>query len=80
MARGWESKSVEAQLGEAAASRQAAPREDLTPEQTEQHRKRELLVMARKRTQQLLAEADNPRYRELLQRELKALEDQIAEL
>jgi hypothetical protein len=78
MARGWESKSVEAQLDEAAAARQAAPKVVLTGEEAERLRRHELLIMSRQRTRQLLDSARNERYRQLLEEELRALDEQIA--
>lgn len=80
MARGWESKSVEAQLEEAAATREAGGKQAISADEADRLRQRELLLMSRNRTQQLLAGATNERYRQLLEQELKALDDQIAAL
>lgn len=78
MARGWESKSVEAQLDEAEASRQSERKEALTPEEAEKLRQRELLAMSRQRIAQLISTATNERYRKLLQQELAALDQKLA--
>jgi hypothetical protein len=78
MARGWESKSVEEQLAEAEAARQSKAQPQLTLEQADAQRQRELLLMARNRIVRLLANATNQRYRKLLEQELKALDDKLA--
>jgi hypothetical protein len=79
MARGWESKSVEAQQ-EAAVDRPsetAASQRDNSPEA---HAKRERLLnlrMSRTRTLQQLETATNPRHREMLQKALRTLEAEL---
>jgi hypothetical protein len=76
MARGWESKSVEAQQ-EAAVDRpseSAASQKDNSPEA---HARRERLLslrMSRTRTLQQLETATNPRHREILQKALRTIE------
>lgn len=78
MARGWESKSVEAQLDEAEAAQQSEFKRELTPEQAEKVRQRELLTMSRQRVAQLIATTTNDRYRKLLEQELQALDEKLA--
>lgn len=78
MARGWESKSVEAQLDEAEASRQSEHKQALTPEDAEKLRRRELLTMSRQRIVQLISTTTNERYRKLLEQELAALDEKLA--
>lgn len=72
MARGWESKSVEAQQDEA---RQGAPksRTKLSPEEAARSRERENLRLSRQRVIQQIESSQNPRHR-------KILEDALAEL
>jgi pyruvate dehydrogenase complex dehydrogenase (E1) component len=80
MARGWESKSIEAQI-ESAADRKPAHRETkLSPEQIQTMRDRENLELSRTRVQRELASSTNPRYQEILRRGLADLEAKIAQL
>jgi len=72
MARGWESKSVEAQQAEA-GEKTSAPRSRLSPEEAANRRKLEVLRLSRQRIAQQLAIVQNPQHR-------KMLEDALAEL
>jgi hypothetical protein len=78
MARGWESKSVEEQVAAAESAREAKDKPHLAPAEADAQRKRDLLIMARDRIAQLIAGTANERYRELLERELKALDEKLA--
>ncbi len=78
MARGWESKSVEEQLAEAEAAREAKNKVHVEPAEADAQRQRELLVMARNRIAQLIAATTNERYRKLLEQELRALDEKLA--
>ncbi|HET8668157.1 MAG TPA: hypothetical protein VFM10_09270 [Terriglobales bacterium] len=80
MARGWESKSVEAQVEDAASAKQAERKDILSAEEADRRRQRELLAMSRRRTEQLLAAATDQRYRQLLERELLALDEKLAKV
>jgi hypothetical protein len=85
MARGWESKSVEDQVqqSEAAAPVQEGKRKQkrqLTAAQMENHRRKEVLILARVRIQQNLKVSSNPRYTEQLNRALADIEVQLAAL
>ncbi|HKO04004.1 MAG TPA: hypothetical protein VJW51_04620 [Candidatus Acidoferrales bacterium] len=81
MARGWESKGVEAQREAAAAApaRKKKP-EPSAPAEQDRVRKREDLQLARKRVMADLATARHPRHRDLLERTLADLEKQISAL
>lgn len=80
MARGWESKEIESQM-EAAAERQiASPRLPRRPEEIALERQRESLELSRTRVLQDLAQANNPKYRELLERSLSFLDEKLAGL
>jgi hypothetical protein len=79
MARGWESKSVEAQI-EAAESRRPGRAGRQTTEELERLRQRESLELSRTRVLHDLAAATNPRYRAMLEAALAHLEIKIAEL
>ena len=77
MARGWESKSVEAQQAEATEeSRSKRPR--LTAEAAARERGRETLRLSRERVLQQLGATQNPRHRQMLQQELAHLDEQLA--
>ena len=77
MARGWESKSVESQMEEAATRATLAKRRPLTAEEIRLEREREGLELSRTRVLQDLASAHNPKYREMLQRSLEFLEEKL---
>ena len=77
MARGWESKSVEAQQSEAMQkSSEVRPR--LSPEAADQARRRETLRLARQRVLQQLENSQNSRHRSLLEQELADLDRRLA--
>jgi hypothetical protein len=80
VARGWESKSVESQMEAAESRASAATAPQLTPDQIRMERERESLELSRTRVLQDLATAVNPKYRELLSRSLRFLDEKIAEL
>lgn len=76
MARGWESKSVEAQQDE--AQRQTRrPEPELTPEERERHARRQTLVLARARAVADLAKARTAAHREMLERSLAAIDQAL---
>jgi hypothetical protein len=82
MARGWESKSVEEQI-EAAQSR--SPRAmragvGLDAAQISLVRERENLTLSRTRVLHEMESSKNPRYVQLLIRELKVLEEKLRKL
>ena len=78
MARGWESKSVEAQM-ESAEEKPNAGR-PLTPEETARQRERESLRLARARVLQQLEAASEPRYVKLLNDALEDLNKRLSDL
>jgi len=80
MARGWESKSVEAQMEESKQPRPVSAKPPLTTEELQRQRKKADLVLSRNRVAQQLAESENEKYSELLQRTLAGLDAQIATL
>ena len=80
MARGWESKEIESQIEAAEARASQARRPQLSPEELRVERERESLELSRTRVRQDLAEAKNPKYRELLERSLRYLDEKIAAL
>jgi len=77
MARGWESKSVEQQQDErAAGTNKPGPR--LTPQQQEINRRREGLLLSRKRLIDQLKTTVHPAHRHMLQQSLAELDRQLA--
>ena len=78
MARGWESKSVEAQI-ESAQSRPLRGTA-LSAAQITLAREREVVVLSRTRVLRDLESSRNPRYVQLLHRELKVLEEKLRRL
>ena len=83
MARGWESKAVSDQIeeGQQANSRPAPQsREDNSPEMVLRRQQLELLRLSRARTLAQMEQAVRPAYRQMLERALRALEEQIEEL
>jgi hypothetical protein len=73
MARGWESKSIEAQQDEA-REKSSKPARKLTPEQAAQEREKEGLRLSRKRIVEQLARAQNARHKKMLQDALDELD------
>jgi hypothetical protein len=78
VARGWESKSVEAQQAEA-SDRSVNARPKLSAEQAARCRDRENLRLSRQRVLQELAASQNPRHRKLLEDSLADLEEKLKE-
>ena len=78
MARGWESKAVEAQIESAAAPSRA--KVELTPAQLEAARKVDSLLLHRTRVLRDLENCREDRYRKTLTDGLSYLEAQLIEL
>jgi hypothetical protein len=76
MARGWESKSVEAQQAEA-SEKTSEYRRKMTVEEAATFREKENLRLARQRVLQQLEASQNPRHRKVLQDALAALEEKL---
>lgn len=80
MARGWESKSVEAQQADAIET-QSEQKPRLTREEAAQFREKQSLLMARTSVlRQLELVSKTSRYRALLEQTLKDLDDRIKRL
>ncbi len=80
MARGWESKSVEAQIESTGAEQSSSFVETLTPDQIQAIRERDSLLLSRKRIVLDLKTSHNPRYQKMLQDALAFLDGKLAEL
>ncbi len=79
MARGFESKSVEAQQEEAARGRKPA-RPAQSPEERARVERRRLLELSRKRAESDLSLAVAPAHRRMLEQALAALDAELAKL
>jgi hypothetical protein len=79
MARGWESKSVEAQIEESSSKSTNGNNGSLTPEETQARMRRSSLLLSRAGIARQLEGSTNERYSELLRRTLAALDTQLAE-
>lgn len=77
MARGWESKSVEQQQAEMADPRKPA-RPPLSPDEQQCDRRRQGLVLSRKRLAQQLEAATNPRHRQMLAQAIAEVDRQLS--
>ena len=78
MARGWESKSVEAQQDEASRDRVSKPQ--LTPEERRTAERRTALELARARTASDLERATAPHHRRMLEQAIATIDEQLAQL
>lgn len=79
MARGWESKAIEAQQAEATEAR--SPRKPLlTAEQKVKLQKKESLLLNRRRIVEQLESASHPQYRTMLQDALAELDRKLVSL
>jgi molecular chaperone GrpE (heat shock protein) len=80
MARGWESKSVEAQIDAAVARGAANKNKNADSSQLQLIRKKENLLLSRTRVVRELETAQNPRYQDILHKALAVLDSQLASL
>ena len=81
MARGWESKSIEAQIDAAEVHhRSAVLHNTLPPETLELIRKKESILLSRTRVVRDLKNAQNPRYKALMKKALADLDAQLSTL
>lgn len=79
MARGWESKSVEAQQAEA-NNQPSQPRPKLSKEEANREREKEGLRLSRQRILQQLAGTQNARHRKVLEHALSALDEKLVDM
>lgn len=81
MARGWESKAVEAQMDDAHARdwREGSPR-DISPAVRERQTRLRWLGLSHARTLEQLKRATTPAHRQMLERAARALEREMEEL
>ena len=78
MARGWDSKSVEAQIEDnKSASMSRVDGQAPSPDEIQRKIKKNTLLLSRKRILQEIESSSNPRYSELLRRSLADLDVQL---
>ena len=77
MARGWESKSVESQIDQAATTQSTDSKAPLNDAEKKAQRERQILLLARARVLQQLAASTNERYSESRRQALKELEEKL---
>jgi hypothetical protein len=75
MARGWESKSVEAQMEEPLLPSAGKPH--LSPEQIEARQRRETLILTKKKLEGDLERSSSERHREMLKLAIEEVEKQL---
>jgi hypothetical protein len=80
MARGWESKSVEAQIEETNSESTLSPEPRISAEELQTTFKKKDLLLSRQRILQQLELSSNERYSELLRRTLAGLDVEIGAL
>jgi hypothetical protein len=80
MAKGWESKSVEAQQEAKETEVPSGARRQMTPAEAENHRKKQNLLLSRAQVVRSMEQSESPRYRGMLEKALADLDSQIAKL
>ena len=80
MARGWESKAVEGQVQERESKEDRKNKKQVTKDEIEARRQREILMLSRARVEIQLRDAQAPRYIEQLTRALADIDSQLAKL
>ncbi len=78
MARGWESKSIEAQIEESNSEPLPAAEQQPSAEERQALLKKRDMMLSRRRIVQQLESNPNERYSELLRRTLAGLDAEIA--
>ena len=80
MARGWESKSVEDQIGDAEAAKEDQAKLTLSQQGRALENQRQHLLLSRTQIMGRLKAATNPQYRTQLEAALQDLENKLSEL
>lgn len=80
MARGWESKAVEDQIGEAQARKEARLKQTLTDSEIELQRQKEALLRERARIEREMERAYMRRHLVILERGLAHIDAELAKL
>lgn len=80
MARGWESKSVEDQIGDAEAAKEDQAKQTLSQQGRALENQRQNLLLSRIQIMGRLKAATNPQYRTQLEAALQDLEKKLSDL
>jgi len=80
MARGWESKSVEAQMEDAGTAEAHGPKRPLNDDERKAHREQESLKLSRAYVLHQIESSTNERYTESLRKALSEIEQKLAKL
>jgi predicted Holliday junction resolvase-like endonuclease len=80
MARGWESKSVEDQIGDAEVAKEAHAKRHLSPQDRVRENRRQSLLLSRAQVIGRLKTVTNARYRAQLEHSLEHLDAQLREI
>jgi hypothetical protein len=80
VARGWESKGVEAQMESVPVVRHSLQDPEMTPVERDLLRRRNGLLLSRTRVLHDIETARNPRYQEQLRKALLFLDAELAQL
>jgi len=80
MARGWESKAVEDQIGEAQARKEARLKQTLTDSESKLQRRKEALLRERARIEREMERAYMRRHLVILERGLAHIDAELAKL
>jgi hypothetical protein len=80
MARGWESKDVESQMDAREELKVAAAARKRSEEEARREQERESVKLQRARILDDMKSSVNPRYREVLERSLRFLDEKLAGL
>ncbi|HLF83536.1 MAG TPA: hypothetical protein VI837_05120 [Blastocatellia bacterium] len=80
MARGWESKAIEDQIGEAEAKKAVRRKRRLTPVETEHLQRKEALLLERARIVREMERAYMRRHLVMLERGLAHIDAELAKL
>jgi len=78
MARGWESKSVEDQIGDAQAEKDARSKPFLSPDERELQTRKQSLLLSRSQILNRLKLARNERYRAQLESAVAHVDSQLS--
>jgi len=78
MARGWESKSVESQVDQAAETKPENSKATLNDSEKKAKREREILLLARARVLQQMEASSSERYKESRRQALKELDEKLS--
>lgn len=80
MARGWESKSIEDQIGDAEAAKEDQAKQTLSQQGRALEGQRQNLLLSRIQIMGRLKAATNPQYRTQLEAALQDLEKKLSDL